>query len=92
MIRSSSVHYAGLHPSSRNQQVILDSDVAELYGLQTKRVNEAVSNNPKKFPEGYVLMLDNQEKAEEVEIFDHLQNLRFCHNYLKLSQKKGSIC
>ena len=46
----------------RNQQVILDSDVAELYGVQTKRVNEAVSNNPEKFPEGYVLMLDNKEK------------------------------
>ena len=60
----------------RNQQVILDSDVAELYGVQTKRVNEAVSNNPEKFPEGYVLMLDNQEKAEVVENFDHLQNLR----------------
>ena len=38
----------------RNQQVILDSDVAELYGVETKRVNEAVSNNPEKFPEGYI--------------------------------------
>jgi len=42
----------------RNQQVILDSDVAELYGVQTKRVNEAVSNNPEKFPEGYVFQID----------------------------------
>ena len=38
----------------RNQQVILDSDVADLYGVETKRVNEAVSNNPEKFPDGYV--------------------------------------
>lgn len=45
----------------RDQQVILDADVAELYGVETKRVNEAVSNNPEKFPEGYVWMLDNQE-------------------------------
>ena len=45
----------------RNQQVILDSDVAELYGVETKRVNEAVSNNPEKFPEGYILRLDNLE-------------------------------
>lgn len=37
----------------RNQQVILDSDVADLYGVETKRVNEAVSNNPEKFPTGY---------------------------------------
>ena len=45
----------------RNQQVILDSDVAELYGVETKRINEAVSNNPEKFPEGYILRLDNLE-------------------------------
>ena len=45
----------------RNQQVILDSDVAELYGVETKRINEAVSNNPEKFPKGYVLQIDNQE-------------------------------
>ena len=35
--------------SIRNQQVILDSDVAELYGVETKRINEAVKNNPEKF-------------------------------------------
>ena len=73
----------------RNQQVILDSDVAELYGVQTKRVNEAVSNNPEKFPEGYVLMLDNQEKAEVVENFDHLQNLRFSPQLPKAFTEKG---
>lgn len=61
----------------RNQQVILDSDVAELYGVETKCVNEAVGNNPEKFPEGYVLLLTNQEKAEVVENFDHLARLRF---------------
>ncbi len=45
----------------RNQQVILDSDVAELYGVQTKEINQAVKNNPRKFPEGYIFQLDNQE-------------------------------
>ena len=45
----------------RNQQVILDSDVAELYGVETKRVNEAVSNNPEKFPEGYIWELTEEE-------------------------------
>ena len=45
----------------RNQQVILDCDVAELYGVETKRINEAVNNNPEKFPEGYIFELDNQE-------------------------------
>ena len=45
----------------RNQQVILDCDVAELYGVETKRINEAVSNNPEKFPEGYIFKLENNE-------------------------------
>ena len=73
----------------RNQQVILDCDVAELYGVETKRINEAVSNNPDKFPEGYVLMLDSQEKAEVVENFDHLQNLRFSPQLPKAFTEKG---
>jgi hypothetical protein len=45
----------------RDQNVILDSDVAELYGIETKRVNEAVRNNPEKFPDGYVVALDADE-------------------------------
>ena len=48
----------------RGQQVILDSDVSALYGVETKRVNEAVKNNPKKFPKGYVFELDRQEVTD----------------------------
>ena len=47
----------------RNQQVILDCDVAELYGVATKEINQAVKNNPRKFPEGYIFELNNQEIA-----------------------------
>jgi hypothetical protein len=45
----------------RGQMALLDGDVAELYGVETRRVNEAVRNNPEKFPEGYVLALDEEE-------------------------------
>lgn len=45
----------------RDQKVILDSDVAELYGVETKRINEAVKNNPDKFPDGYILYLSMDE-------------------------------
>jgi len=45
----------------RNTTVILDSDVAELYGVETRRINEAVSNNPDKFPEKYMFEVDKQE-------------------------------
>ena len=37
------------------QKVILDSDVAVLYGVETKRINEAVKNNQNKFPDGYII-------------------------------------
>ena len=46
----------------RDQQVILDSDVAELYGVRTKEINQAVRNNPEKFPEGYIWELTGEEK------------------------------
>ena len=45
----------------RGLKVLLDSDVARIYGVQTKRVNEAVRNNPEKFPEGYILELSSNE-------------------------------
>ena len=45
----------------RDQQVILDCDVAELYGVETKEINQAVRNNPEKFPEGYIFQIDSQE-------------------------------
>lgn len=45
----------------RDEKVILDSDVAELYGVATKRINEAVKNNPDKFPSGYIIELSKIE-------------------------------
>jgi len=45
----------------RGQKVILDTHVATLYGLETKRINEAVKNNPDKFPDGYIIELTKAE-------------------------------
>lgn len=55
----------------RGEKVLLDCDVAALYSVETKRVNEAVKNNPEKFPEGYIFKLTKEEKNEVVENFDH---------------------
>lgn len=73
----------------RNKKVLLDRDVAHLYGIETKRVNEAVKNNPEKFPPGYVIYLDEEETEflrskfstletgnEPVENFDRFQKLK----------------
>ena len=45
----------------RGEEVIIDSDVAELYGVETKRINEAVSRNTEKFPDGYLIELTKEE-------------------------------
>lgn len=45
----------------RGERVLLDADVAALYGVETKRINEAVRNNPAKFPAGYLIELDDGE-------------------------------
>ena len=45
----------------RGQSALLDSDVAELYKVETKRVNEAVKNNPDKFPSDYMFELSDKE-------------------------------
>ena len=48
----------------RGEPVILDRDVAQLYGVETKDINRALKNNPNKFPIGYTYVLTNQEVAE----------------------------
>ena len=57
--------------------MLIDADVAELYGVLTKEVNQAVRNNPDKFPYGYLFELDKFEKTEVVKNFDHLKKLNF---------------
>ena len=63
--------------SLRQQPVLLDCDIAALYGVRTKEINQAVRNNPSKFPPGYIFLLNDKEKSEVVKNFDRLNNLKF---------------
>ncbi len=65
----------------RNMPVILDADVAALYGVETKRVNEAIKNNPDKFPEDYMFALTNED----------LQDLRSKISTANVSSKSRSL-
>ena len=47
--------------SVRGENVILDADVADLYGVETRRINEAIKNNPDKFPADYMFILTSEE-------------------------------
>ncbi|MCX6233134.1 MAG: ORF6N domain-containing protein [Bacteroidetes bacterium] len=62
----------------RGVKVMIDSDLAELYGVTNKRLNEQVKRNTKRFPEDFMFQLAGQEKQEVVAICDHLIFLICC--------------
>ena len=61
----------------RGQKVIIDADLAELYGTTTKRLNEQVRRNSERFPSDFMFQLTKAEKDEVVANCDHLANLKF---------------
>ena len=61
----------------RGLRVMLDVDLAALYGVQTKRLNEQVKRNRDRFPSDFLFQLTADEKTEVVANCDHLQNLQF---------------
>jgi phage regulator Rha-like protein len=61
----------------RNQKVMLDSDLALLYGTTTKRLNEQVKRNLNRFPKNFMFQLTKEEKDEVVANCDHLKNLKY---------------
>lgn len=61
----------------RNQKVIIDADLAELYGVTTKRLNEQVKRNKARFLKDFMFRLTKDEKQEVVANCDHLSRLKF---------------
>jgi hypothetical protein len=63
----------------RGQRVIIDADLAALYGVSTKILNQAVKRNQRRFPSDFAFRLTADEKQEVVTDCDHLARLRFSH-------------
>jgi hypothetical protein len=61
----------------RGQRIIIDADLAALYGVSTRVLNQALKRNAQRFPETFAFQLSAQEKAEVITICDHLQKLKF---------------
>ena len=61
----------------RGQKVMIDADLADLYGVQTKRLNEQVRRNRERFPDDFMFQLTQAEKDEVVANCDHLAKLKF---------------
>lgn len=64
----------------RNMQVMIDSDIAELFEESTKRLNQQMKRNIDRFPQEFCFQLTNNEKEEVVANCDHLQKLKFSPN------------
>jgi hypothetical protein len=60
----------------RDKQVIIDRDLAFLYGVETKALNQAVKRNEARFPSDFRFQLDDGEKDELVTICDHFKTLK----------------
>lgn len=75
----------------REKKVMVDKDIAELYGVPTKRLNEQVKRNKKRFPEDFMFQLTEEEKQEVVANCDHLKNLKYSPNLPFVFTEHGAV-
>ena len=75
----------------RDQKVMLDSDLAQLYGVSTKRLNEQVKRNLKRFPHDFIFRLNKREKNEVVANCDHLKKIKFSSSMPYAFTEHGAI-
>lgn len=75
----------------RGQKVIVDADLAALYGVPTKRLNEQVKRNKVRFPVDFMFQLNEAEKAEVVANCDHLVKLKFSKSLPFVFSEHGAI-
>lgn len=75
----------------RGKKVILDADLAKLYGVTTKRLNQQVRRNSHRFPKDFMFHLTKEEKAEVVANCIHLSRLKFSHALPHAFTEHGAI-
>ena len=73
----------------RDASVLIDRDVAELFGVETRSINLAVKNNPNKFPDGYIIELTKDEKKDLIEKFQRFEKLKYSSKTPKAFSEKG---
>ena len=75
----------------RDKRIMIDRDLAELYGVPTKRMNEQVKRNRKRFPPDFMFQLTSEEKDEVVANCDHLASLKFSPNLPYAFTEHGAV-
>ena len=75
----------------RGKKIMIDKDLAELYNVTTKRLNEQVKRNRKRFPEDFTFQLTQEEKEEVVANCDHLKTLKYSPNLPFAFTEHGAV-
>ncbi len=75
----------------RGERVMLDADLAALYGVETKRLNEQVRRNKERFPADFMFQLNSEERKEVVAICDHLSRIKFSSTLPYAFTEHGAI-
>jgi hypothetical protein len=75
----------------RGEKVMLDSDLAVLYGVETKRLNEQVRRNLNRFPPDFMFQLTETEKTGVVANCDHLARLKFSPHLPYVFTEHGAL-
>lgn len=75
----------------RDKTVMLDRDLAELYGVTTYRLNEQVKRNRKRFPKDFMFQLTKKEKQALIENFPHLESLKYSPSLPKVFTEHGAV-
>ena len=92
MTETSEIDFSGIEKvivTVKGQNVIIDSDVARIYGTETREINKAVKNNPDKFPPDYIIDAD---KPNWWKFSTGLKTLNIPQCSPKLLLKKACIC
>ena len=75
--------------SIRGYRVMIDADLAELYGVSTKVLNQAVKRNQERFPDEFMFHLTPEERDEVVTNCDHLRRLKFSYQMPSVFTEHG---
>lgn len=75
----------------RGERVMIDSDLAELYGVEARVLNQAVKRNAERFPVDFSIVLTKEEKREVITKCDHLAKLKFSPHLPRVFTEHGAI-
>lgn len=75
----------------RDRKVLIDADLATIYGVETRTLNQAVKRNAERFPEDFIFTLTAAEKLEVITKCDHLAQLKFAKSLPFAFTEHGAI-